>query len=195
MLVVFATACWQQRTFSAWAHATERPLRESRPARSATLRRIHRRQPARAAFLARTATVVRDRKTLRFCHVTRAAQPRAAQRAAGTALLPKRSAAENPTQSTKPPANRDEQVNARIASALRGGSVSHGYGRVARSPKAWAIPTSRAAQLGRCTRPRAVRWPGASRLASARRVASRCGNEKARGRVSGSLLCRPLSSP
>ena len=33
--------------------------------------------------------------TLRFCHVMRAAQPRAAQTAAGTAYLPKRSAAKN----------------------------------------------------------------------------------------------------
>jgi hypothetical protein len=50
------------------------------------------------ASLARAAAVL-VMNALRFCRVTRAAQPRAVLRAAGTALLPKRSAAKIQTES------------------------------------------------------------------------------------------------
>jgi hypothetical protein len=128
---------------------------------------------------------------LRFCRVTRAAQPRATQRAAGAALLPKRSAVKNPTQSAWRGVIAMSYVNARISTALASRSVSSGYRPVRRSAVAWAILTSRAAQLGRSTRPRAVRWPGAvaPRFSATRCVAlsEREGTRRVSGRTLGCL--------
>src|SRR5438477_12927460 len=94
-LVVVATACWQQRTFCAGLMRWSTPLRESRPARSAFLAK-HSRETAASDSAPGTHGSGRPKlHTLRFRRVTRAAQPRAAQTAAGTAHLPKRSAAKN----------------------------------------------------------------------------------------------------
>jgi len=178
-LVVFAAPFWLQRTLCAGAHAIECAWRESHPARSAFLATIHASQPPRVASLACTAAAVRDSETLRSCRVTRAAQPRAVQRAAGTALLPRRSGAKNQNWSAWHGLNRHEQVKTRISTTLRRGSVSHGYRPVARSAVAWAISNGESRPTRHSSRRAAVRWPGASAPVFARRCASRSRVRKA----------------
>src|ERR1041385_7756857 len=94
-LIVFATACWQKRTFCAGAHAVECTLRERHPARSAFLSKRSREPAASDSVPGTHASSSSRLGALRFCRVTRAAQPRAVQPAAGTALLPKRRLAKN----------------------------------------------------------------------------------------------------
>src|SRR5437660_12258574 len=93
--IVFATACWQQRTFCAGAHAVGYTFaRESLGAFSVPCKAL-----TRDSRLGQRPWHARQRYseivTLRFCRVMRAAQPRAARTAAATAHLPKRSAAKN----------------------------------------------------------------------------------------------------
>jgi hypothetical protein len=60
-----------------------------------SLQSTHERQPPRVALPGMHGSGSSRLHALRFCGVTRAAQPRAAQPAAGTAHLPKRSAAKH----------------------------------------------------------------------------------------------------
>ena len=166
------------------------PLHESRPARSAFLAK-HSRESAssgsalgtngssssnwtRCALAASHEQRSRERRNLPLARRTcqSAVWPRIKIRAPGTASSPR-------------------AINARISTALHRGSVFHG---------SWVSGTF-ASSLGDSngeSRPTRPQHPTACRslarrlrrLASARRVASRCRNREARGRVSGSPLGR-----
>jgi hypothetical protein len=135
--------------------------RGSRPARSAFLCRAFTRVDTSSSVPGTHGTRSARSGALRFCNVTRAAQPRAAQPAAGTALLPKRGAARNRDQRVCHKTSCVSSINGRnlrcakqqqrFPTGLAGGQFF----------SSCTSPTGRAAQLGSCTRPRAVRWPGA----------------------------------
>src|SRR5690242_19697707 len=84
--VVFATTCWQQPTFCAGAHAVEcivarePPGAFSVPSKGFTTGSRREQRPWHARQWQYEVAV------LCFCRVTRAAQPRAVQPVAGTAL-------------------------------------------------------------------------------------------------------------
>ena len=85
----------QQRTFCAAAHAVECTFAREPPGAFSVPFKASRESAASGSTPGTHGSGSARSGTLRFCRLTRAAQPRATQPAAGTALLPKRSAAQS----------------------------------------------------------------------------------------------------